>query len=160
MVVLRSNLFFSNLKLTENFQWQDSKYSHLLLHTKYASVFYLKWGHSPRKPAYIPQMSIMRQSCNNPATGPLQLYQLPQLYGIVFFHSNLVFFFLLFFLEPWLRLTLIYKSLMDLKHKMSMWSGWPFLSGFFHWGHCQLSLSIHMVACINPTFFKIVIKNT
>ena len=114
MVVLRSNLFFSHFKLTKNFQQQDSKYSHLPLHTKW--VFYLKQGHSPRNPAYIPRMSIMRWSYSNPTTGPLQLSPAaPTLWNCLFsFGFSFLSF---FFLEPWLRLTLTFKSLMDLKHR-------------------------------------------
>ena len=59
-------------------------------------------------------------------------YQLPQLYGIVFFLSGLVFFLFFFFFSGTMIETYPqFKSLMDLKHQMSMWPGQPFLVASF-----------------------------
>ena len=80
-------------------------------------------------------------------------YQLPQLYGIVFFLSDLVFFLFFFFFwnHDWDLPSIQIPDGFKASDEHVTWAAFP--GGFFHWGRCQLSLSIHVVACISPTFF-------
>ena len=79
-------------------------------------------------------------------------YQLPQLYGIVFFLSDLVFFpFFFFWNHDWDLPSIQIPDGFKASDEHVTWAAFP--GDFFHWGRCQLSLSIHVAACISPTFF-------
>ena len=117
------------------------------LHTKYSSVFYPKQGYSPRNPAHIPKMRIVKLSSNHLIHGSTSTFTSCPNSMVV---SSFVLVWFAFLFSETLIETFSHIQILDGFKASDVHVTWgPFLGGFFHLGCCQCSSMLELVSILH-----------